>query len=143
MSIWWLIPAFVGLVGVLMLVGGVAKLFKAQLWRRHDARAVRRADAGGRDDRRPDRPQPADLCAALQGAAGGAGGAEEASAISTTSPRSTLRMPRASCAMQPKAYQITGQRIHIEGPVVKFKPWANVIGMDSPVQGERGRTAPM
>ena len=40
-------------------------------------------------------------------------------------------MPRASCAAQPTAYQITGQRIHIEGPVVKFKPWANVIGMDS------------
>ena len=31
MSIWWLIPAFVGLVGVLMLVGGVLKLFKAHL----------------------------------------------------------------------------------------------------------------
>ena len=24
-----------------------------------------------------------------------------------------------------------GQRIHIEGPLVKFKPWANVLGMDS------------
>ena len=31
MSIWWLIPAFVGLVGILMLVGGVAKVFKAKL----------------------------------------------------------------------------------------------------------------
>jgi len=31
MSIWWLLPAFVGLVGVLMLVGGVARVFKAQL----------------------------------------------------------------------------------------------------------------
>ena len=29
MSIWWLVPAFVGLVGVLMLIGGLAKLFKA------------------------------------------------------------------------------------------------------------------
>ena len=31
MSIWWLIPAFVGLVGVMMLVGGIARLFKAHL----------------------------------------------------------------------------------------------------------------
>ncbi len=31
MAIWWLLPAFVGLVGVLMLVGGVARVFKAQL----------------------------------------------------------------------------------------------------------------
>ena len=31
MSIWWLIPAFVGLVGVLMLVGGIMAVFKAKL----------------------------------------------------------------------------------------------------------------
>ncbi|RYH98305.1 MAG: hypothetical protein EON48_18190, partial [Acetobacteraceae bacterium] len=30
MSIWWLIPAFVGLVGVLMLVGGIMAVFKAK-----------------------------------------------------------------------------------------------------------------
>ena len=42
MTIWWLIPAFVGLVGVLMLVGGVAKLFKA-----HFAGGVVRVLFGG------------------------------------------------------------------------------------------------
>jgi hypothetical protein len=26
---------------------------------------------------------------------------------------------------------VTGERVHISGPVVKFKPWANVIGVDS------------
>ena len=31
MTIWWLIPAFVGLVGVLMLVGGIMAVFKARL----------------------------------------------------------------------------------------------------------------
>jgi hypothetical protein len=32
---------------------------------------------------------------------------------------------------KPVDYQITGERVHISGPVVKFKPWANVIGVDS------------
>jgi hypothetical protein len=32
---------------------------------------------------------------------------------------------------KPADFQITGERVHISGPVVKFKPWANVIGMDS------------
>ena len=32
---------------------------------------------------------------------------------------------------KPVDFQITGERVHISGPVVKFKPWANVIGMDS------------
>ncbi len=32
---------------------------------------------------------------------------------------------------KPVDYQVTGERVHISGPLVKFKPWANVIGMDS------------
>ena len=32
---------------------------------------------------------------------------------------------------KPKDYQVTGELVNVGGPIVKFKPWANVVGMDS------------
>lgn len=70
MAIWWLLPAFVGLVGVLMLVGGVARVFKAQL-----GGGIMRVLFGGLTLAGAAiiglvGPQPADLRPALQGMGG-------------------------------------------------------------------------
>ncbi len=130
MSIWWLIPAFVGLVGVLMLVGGVAKLFKA-----HFGGGILRVLFGGLT-----------LAGAMIVGLIGlnlqtyAQLSKERLAGQVTLKENgrfdytaTIDLADAEGKLrgEPKTYQITGQRIHIEGPVVKFKPWANVIGMDS------------
>lgn len=130
MAIWWLIPAFVGLVGVLMLVGGIARLFKA-----HFAGGVMRVLFGGLT-----------LAGAMivgliglnlqtyaqlskERLAGQVvlkknGDYDYTATIDLADENGKLRG-------QPKTYQVTGQRVHVEGPLVKFKPWANVIGMDS------------
>jgi hypothetical protein len=130
MSIWWLIPAFVGLVGVLMLIGGFAKLFKANL-----GGGMVRVLFGGLT-----------LAGAMivgliglnlqtyaqlskERLAGQVvlkknGDFDYTATIDLADAEGRLRG-------QPKDFQITGQRVHIEGPVVKFKPWANVIGIDS------------
>ena len=130
MSIWWLVPAFVGLVGVLMLVGGFAKLFKANL-----GGGLVRVLFGGLT-----------LAGAMivgliglnlqtyaalskERLAGQVvlkknGDFDYTATIDLADAEGRLRG-------QPRDFQITGQRVHIEGPVVKFKPWANVIGIDS------------
>lgn len=130
MSIWWLIPAFVGLVGVLMLVGGIAKLFKA-----HIGGGVMRVLFGGltlagamiagliglnlQTYTQLSKERLAGQVVLKQN-----GDYDFTATIDLADDKGQLRG-------QPKAYQITGQRIHIEGPLVKFKPWANVLGMDS------------
>ena len=130
MSIWWLIPAFVGLVGVLMLVGGVLKLFKAHL-----GGGLMRILFGGLT-----------LAGAMivgliglnlqtymQLSKERLAGQVTLKKVSEFDYTATIDLADAEGKLrgEPKTYQITGQRIHIEGPVVKFKPWANVIGMDS------------
>jgi hypothetical protein len=130
MSIWWLIPAFVGLVGVLMLVGGVLKLFKA-----HFGGGLMRVLFGGLT-----------LAGAMivgliglnlqtytQLSKERLAGQVMLKKNSDFDYTATIDLADAEGKLRgaPKTYQITGQRIHIEGPVVKFKPWANVIGMDS------------
>ena len=130
MSIWWLIPAFVGLVGVLMLVGGVARLFKA-----HFAGGIGRVLFGGltlmgamvvgliglnlQTYAQLSKERLAGQVTLKQ-----VGDFEYTATIDLADDQQKLRG-------QPVDYQITGQKIFIEGPVVKFKPWANVIGMDS------------
>lgn len=129
MSIWWLIPAFVGLVGILMLVGGVAKVFKAKL-----GSGLMRVLFGGLT-----------LAGAMIVGLIGLN-------LQTYAQLSKERLAgqvvlkkvgdhnyTASIDLaddgklrgKPVDYQITGERVHISGPMVKFKPWANVIGMDS------------
>lgn len=130
MTIWWLIPAFVGLVGILMLVGGIAKVFKAQL-----GGGIVRVLFGGltlagamivgliglnlQTYAQLSKERLAGQVTLKQ-----VGDFEYIATIDLADDQQKLRG-------QPVDYQITGQRIHIEGPVVKFKPWANVIGVDS------------
>lgn len=130
MAIWWLIPVFVGLVGVLMLVGGIARLFKARF-----VGGIGRVLFGG-------------LTLAGAMIAGLIGlnlqtyaqlskerlaGQVTLKQVGDFEFTATIDLADAEQKLrgQPVDYQITGQRVHIEGPVVKFKPWANVIGMDS------------
>ncbi len=130
MSIWWLIPAFVGLVGILMLVGGIAKVFKANF-----GGGILRVLFGGltlagamivgliglnlQTYAQLSKERLAGQVVLKQ-----VGDFEFTATIDLADDQQKLRG-------QPVDYQITGQRVHVEGPVVKFKPWANVIGLDS------------
>ena len=129
MSIWWLIPAFVGLVGVLMLVGGIMAVFKARL-----GSGLLRVLFGG---------------LTLAGAMiAGLIGLNLQTYVALSKERLAGQVVlkkvgdhnyTASIDLaddgklrgKPVDYQITGERVHISGPVVKFKPWANVLGIDS------------
>lgn len=129
MSIWWLIPAFVGLVGILMLVGGVAKVFKARL-----GSGLLRVLFGG-------------LTLAGAMIVGLIGlNLQTYAQLSKERLAGQLTLKKVGehnyiatidladdgkLRGQPKDFQVTGERVHVSGPMVKFKPWANVIGMDS------------
>ncbi len=138
MSIWWLLPAFVGLVGVLMLVGGVARVFKAQL-----GGGIMRVLFGG---------------LTLAGAAiiGLVGlnlqtyaqlSKEWAVGTVTIKQGATAHDWVASIDLmddgkprgQPVDYQVTGEEIFVGGPIITFKPWANVVGMDAIFRAETVR----
>ncbi|HVY90993.1 MAG TPA: hypothetical protein VG942_19145 [Hyphomonadaceae bacterium] len=128
-SIWWLLPAFVGLIGILMLVGGIGRFFKMKI-----GSGLFRTGFGG---------------LVLAGAA--------IIALVGVNLQTYAQLSKERLAGQvtltkkgdhdfiasvdladggklrgkPVDYQVTGERVHISGPVVKFKPWANVVGMDS------------
>ena len=128
-SIWWLIPAFVALVGVLMLVGGVGRVFKAKF-----VSGIFRVLFGG---------------LTLAGAAiVGLVGLNLQTYVALSKERvagkvslkkvgdynyvATIDLAdNGKFRNQPTDYQVTGELVNVGGPVVKFKPWANVIGMDS------------
>lgn len=130
MAIWWLIPAFVGLVGVLMLAGGVARVFKAQL-----GGGILRVLFGGltlsgaailslvglnlQTYAQLSKEWPVGVVAIKKGAG-------EFDYVATIDLYDEGR-PR----NQPQTYQVTGEEFFIGGPIVTFKPWANVIGMDA------------
>ncbi len=130
MAIWWLLPAFVGLVGILMLVGGVARVFKAQL-----GGGIMRVLFGGLT-----------LAGAMiiglvglnlqtyaqlskEWAVGtvtikkGAGEFDWVASIDL--------MDDGKLRGQPVDYQVTGEEVFVGGPIITFKPWANVVGMDA------------
>ncbi len=128
-SIWWLIPAFVGLVGILMLVGGVGRVFKAKF-----ASGVFRVLFGGLTL----------AGAAIIGLVGLNLQTYVALSKERVAGKVTLKKvgdfnyvatidlaDNGKFRNQPKDYQVTGELVNVGGPVVKFKPWANVIGMDS------------
>lgn len=129
MSIWWLIPAFVGLVGILMLVGGVAKVFQAKL-----GSGLMRVLFGGLT-----------LAGAMivgliglnlqtyaQLSKERLAGQVTLKKVGDHNYTATIDLADdGKLRGKPVEYQITGERVHISGPMVKFKPWANVIGMDS------------
>ena len=138
MSIWWLLPAFVGLVGILMLVGGVARVFKAQL-----GGGIMRLLFGGltlagaliiglvglnlQTYAQLSKEWPVGLVTIKKGAA-------EFDYVASIDLYDNGK-PR----NQPVDYQVTGEEIFVGGPIVTFKPWANVVGMDAVFRAETVR----
>lgn len=129
MSIWWLIPAFVGLVGILMLVGGIAAVFKAKL-----GSGLMRVLFGGLT-----------LAGAMivgliglnlqtyaQLSKERLAGQVVLTKVSDHNYTASIDIADdGKLRGKPVDYQVTGERVHVSGPLVKFKPWANVIGVDS------------
>jgi hypothetical protein len=129
MTIWWAVPAFVALIGILLVVGGVGRLFKLKF-------------IGGGF-----RSLLGLLCLALALVAGLIGLNLQTYAQLTKerlAGRVTLRSVGEYRYMasidiadngvlrnQPREVEVTGEMIHVGGPVLKFKGWANVIGIDS------------
>jgi hypothetical protein len=130
MAIWWLLPAFVGLVGILMLVGGVARVFKAQL-----GGGIMRVLFGG-------------LTLAGAMIIGLIGlNLQTYAQLSKEWAVGTVTIKKGSGEFdwvasidlmddgklrgQPVDYQVTGEEVFVGGPIITFKPWANVVGMDA------------
>ena len=133
---WWIIPAFLGLVGVITLAAGAGAFF------------------GGRP------------FSGLLRMIGGAGAAAAGGFVALagmnvqTYARLTYERPIATISLdqvgpqhfsarleypegaqvpaeQPAAYDIHGDEWRIEARVLRWKPWANVLGLDSQYQLDR------
>lgn len=129
MLIWWAVPIFVALVGVLLLVGGIGRLFKLKFL------------GGGI------RSLFGLLALALAGIAGLIGlNLQTYAQLSkeTLAGQVTLKKTgeysytaavdiadKGKLRGKPIDYPVTGEIIYVSGPVLTFKPWANVIGVDS------------
>jgi hypothetical protein len=129
-SIWWLIPAFVGLIGVLMLIGGIGSVFKAKF-----GSGIFRVLFGGLT-----------LAAAaivglvalnlqtyaqltkerLAGQIKLTQGADPFTYVAAIDLADNGKLRNA-----PSSFDVKGEHIRIEGPILKWKGWANVLGMDS------------
>jgi hypothetical protein len=131
-SIWWLIPTFVALVGVLMLFGGIGHVFKAKF-----GSGIFRVVFGGM----------ALAGAAIFGLIGlnlqtyaqltkerlagqvvltKAAGADEFTYTASVDLADGGKLRGA-----PVDFEVKGEQLRIEGPVLKWKGWANVLGLDS------------
>ncbi len=128
-SIWWTIPIFVGLIGLLSLVGGLGRMMKLRLMT-----GGMRTIFGG---------------VLLTGAAVlGLVGlnlqtyarlthetlAAEVTLKQTGVQSYTAEVKRANkqgTLGEVEEYQLTGDSFRMEADVIVFKPWANVIGVDA------------
>ncbi len=131
-SIWWLIPTFVALVGALMLFGGIGRVFQAKF-----ASGFFRVLFGG---------------LTLAGAAiFGLIGLNLQTYAQLTKERlaGQVVLTRSAGGDQftynaavdladngvlrgdPRNFEVKGEHLRIEGPVLKWKGWANVLGLDS------------
>ena len=135
MSIWWTIPAFVGLVGALMLIGGVARLFQLRFL----SGAFRFLFGGfvlagaavigliGLNLQTYARLTHEQLAAEI-----------ELKQLSPNQFAATVRKTDDKGLLkEPQTFQLAGDKLRIEGRVWKLKPWANVIGEDSFYRFER------
>jgi hypothetical protein len=129
MLIWWAIPIFVALVGVLLLVGGIGRMFKLKFL------------GGGI------RSLFGLLALALAGIAGLIGlNLQTYAQLSKETLAGQVKLKKTGeyaytatvdiadkgkLRGKPVDYPVTGEIIYVSGPVLTFKPWANVIGMDS------------
>jgi hypothetical protein len=129
MSIWWTIPGFVALVGVLLLFGGVGRLLKAKFVSGGFRFLFGGFTLAG---------------AAIIGLIGlnlqtYAQLSKEQLAGQLTLKKTGEYAYTASVDLadkgklrgEPVDYQVTGEIVVAGGVVLTFKPWANVVGMDS------------
>lgn len=128
-SIWWALPGFVGLIGILLLVSGLGRLFKLQL-----VGGGFRFLFGG-----------VVLGAAAVVALVGLNlqtyarlTHEQLAAIVTlkqTGPdaytASVARADSKGALQAPKDYPLTGDAFRMEADVIVFQPWANIVGADA------------
>jgi len=129
MSIWWLIPAFVALVGVLSLIGGIGGLFKARFMSgtmRFLFGGVLLAGAAvvgliGLNLQTYARLTHERLAAEVT--------------LKQTGPdayTATVSPANADGILQASTdYELTGDSFRMEADVITFKPWANIIGVDA------------
>lgn len=135
MSIWWAIPAFVGLVGFLTLMGGLGGLLRLRLF----SGSLRVMFGGG-----------ALAAAAIVGLIGL--NLQTYSRLTYEQPVAEVTVRRAVdgqfTASVRKAdsegrygaardFVLAGDKFRLEGRVWKFQPWANVIGADAFYKLER------
>ncbi len=135
MSIWWAIPAFVGLVGLLMVIGGIGRLFRLRIVTggfRILFGGLTLAGAAivgliGLNLQTYSRLTHENLVA-------------EVSLTQTAPSQFTATVRKANkegLLLEPKDYRLAGDKFRLEGRVWKFKPWANVIGADAFYRLER------
>lgn len=129
MSIWWALPGFVGLIGILMLVGGLGRLFKLQLigggFRFLFGGAVLAVAAVialvGMNLQTYSRLTHEQLAAEVT--LRQTGPDAYTASVARADDRGVLRAPR--------DYPLTGDTFRMEADVITFQPWANIIGADA------------
>ena len=128
-SIWWALPGFVGLIGVLLLFGGMGRLFKLQLvgggFRFLFGGLVLGAAAVvalvGLNLQTYARLTHEQLAA-------------EVTLVKTGPDAFTASVARADSKgvlQTPKEYPLTGDTFRMEADVITFQPWANIVGADA------------
>lgn len=129
MSIWWAIPAFVALVGLMSLIGGLGSLFKLKFMSgtmRFLFGGVLLAGAAvvgliGLNLQTYARLTHERLAAEVS--------------LKQTGPgayTATVTPADADGILQTATdYQLTGDSFRMEADVITFKPWANIIGVDA------------
>lgn len=129
MSVWWAIPGFVGLIGILLLVGGIGGLFKLKLisggFRFLFGGVVLAAAAVvgliGLNLQTYARLTHEQLAA-------------EVTLVKTGPDSYTAAVAKADAKGQllpPKSYPLTGDSFRMEADVITFQPWANIVGVDA------------
>ncbi|MBB36428.1 MAG: hypothetical protein CME88_09515 [Hirschia sp.] len=128
-SIWWTIPALTGLIGLVIFLGGVGRLFKLRM-----ASGLSRFLFGG-----------VFLAGAMVTALFGmnlqtyARLTHERIAAQVTLEELGPRLYRASVVVpndkgvmgEPRYYELTGDAMRMDARFLKWRPWANVAGYDA------------
>ena len=129
LSIWWTLPAFVALVGVLSLIGGLGRLFKMRFVTggfRTLFGGVLLIGAGaiglvGLNMQTYTRLTHEQLAAQVK--------------LEWTGPDSynaiVQRADKYGLLGPEEVYPLTGDSFRMEADVITFKPWANVLGVDA------------
>jgi hypothetical protein len=132
---WWIAPAALAIIGALILIGGLASLFKGRFF------GGLFGTAGG-----------AILLAAALGAALLGQNVQTYSRLTYERPVASLSVRRLApqyfevTVTQPAAeelpartavYPVNGDEWRMEAQVLKWKPWANIVGLDSQYRLDR------